>query len=392
LDARRVIAFSHDGGEACHQGTPAFEDEGTGLEEAVPFSPGEVPAMPEALSPVVEREDDMLKKMTRLALGVTTALALSIPAAGAADVKLKASHQWPGGKGDVRDEMVQILAREVAKADVGVEIVIYPGQSLFKAREQWGAMTKGQLDISAFPLDYASGRHPQFSATLMPGLVRNHDRATRLNSSPFMDEIKKIVNDAGVVVIADAWLAGGFASKKQCITSPESMKGQVTRAAGPAFEQMLVGAGASISSMPSSEIYTALQTGVLDAANTSSGSFVSYRIYEQTTCLTAPGANALWFMYEPILMSKRSWDKLSKEQQDALMAAGKVAEDYFAAEAKGLDDKMIKAFKDAGVEVVEMSADDYEAWLAIAKETSYKNFADNVPGGEELIAKALAVD
>ncbi|MAB00870.1 MAG: ABC transporter substrate-binding protein [Stappia sp.] len=344
------------------------------------------------MPPVVEREDDMLKTVTRLALGVTTALALSIPAAGAADVKLKASHQWPGGKGDVRDEMVQILAREVAKADVGVEIVIYPGQSLFKAREQWGAMTKGQLDISAFPLDYASGRHPQFSATLMPGLVRNHDRAARLNTSPFMDDIKKIVNDAGVVVIADAWLAGGFASKKQCITSPESMQGQVTRAAGPAFEQMLVGAGASISSMPSSEIYTALQTGVLDAANTSSGSFVSYRIYEQTTCLTAPGANALWFMYEPILMSKRSWDKLSKEQQDALMAAGKVAEDYFAAEAKGLDAKMTKAFEDAGVEVVEMSADNYDAWLAIAKETSYKNFADNVPGGEELIAKALAVD
>ena len=131
---------------------------------------------------------------------------------------------------------------------------------------------------------------------------------------------------------------------------------------------------------------------MLDAANTSSGSFVSYRIYEQTTCLTAPGANALWFMYEPILMSKRSWDKLSKEQQDALMAAGKVAEDYFAAEAKGLDAKMTKAFEDAGVEVVEMSADNYDAWLAIAKETSYKNFADNVPGGEELIAKALAVD
>ena len=55
---------------------------------------------------------------------------------------------------------------------------------------------------------------------------------------------------------------------------------------------MLVGAGASIASMPSSEIYTALQTGVLDAANTSSGSFVSYRIFEQVKCLTAPGEHA----------------------------------------------------------------------------------------------------
>src|SRR3546814_2017753 len=69
------------------------------------------------------------------------------------------------------------------------------------------------------------------------------------------------------------------------------MEGQVTRAAGPAFEQMLVGAGASIASMPSSEIYTAMRTGVLDAANTSSGSFVSYRIYEQVKCLTEPGSS-----------------------------------------------------------------------------------------------------
>lgn len=319
-------------------------------------------------------------------------VAMSV-AAGAAQAKsLKASHQWPGGKGDARDEMVQIIAKEVAKADVGLDIKVYPGKSLFKPKEQWNAMVKGQLDISAFPLDYASGQHPQFSSTLMPGLVKNHQHALRLNKSAFMDDIKKIINDAGVVVLADAWLAGGFASKKDCILGPDTMKGQVTRAAGPAFEQMLVGAGASISSMPSSAIYQALQTGVLDAANTSSGSFVSYRIYEQVTCMTEPGDNALWFMYEPILMSKKSWDKLNKAQQDALMAAGKKAEEYMTAQAKGLDDKMVKAYKDAGVKVVSMTAEHHAAWLEIAKQTSYKNFAEKVPGGKELIEKALAVE
>lgn len=330
--------------------------------------------------------------MTKSALALSAAFFAVMPVAHAADITLKASHQWPGGKGDVRDEMVQILAREMEKADVGVKVQVYPGKSLFKPKEQWGAMVKGQLDISAFPLDYASGRHPEFSATLMPGLVRNHDRAARLNSSPFMDDIKTIINDAGVVVLADAWLAGAFASKEQCITSPESMKGQVTRAAGPAFEQMLVGAGASIASMPSSEIYTGLQTGVLDAANTSSGSFVSYRIFEQVTCLTKPGANALWFMYEPILMSKRSWDELNEDQRTALTAAAKVAENYFLGEAKGLDDKLVAAYEKAGVEVVEMSSDDYNNWLAIAQDTSYKIFAEKVDGGQALIDKALAVE
>ena len=96
----------------------------------------------------------------------------------------------------MRDEMVQIIKREAEAAGVGITIRVYPGKSLFKPKEQWEAMTKGQLDISAFPLDYASGKHPQFSATLMPGLVKNHDHAKRLNDSPFMDDIKKILHKA----------------------------------------------------------------------------------------------------------------------------------------------------------------------------------------------------
>lgn len=315
---------------------------------------------------------------------------LAAPLASA-EIVLKASHQFPGGKGDPRDEMVQIIAREVEKANVGVKIQVYPGQSLFKAKEQWGALTKGQLDMTALPLDYASGRHPQFSATLMPGLVKNHEHAKRLNKSPFMDDIRKVIDSGGAMVLADAWLGGGFASKKNCILMPDDVKGQVTRAAGPAFEQMLVGAGASISSMPSSEIYTGMQTGVLDAANTSSGSFVSYRLYEQVKCFTAPGENALWFMYEPILISKKSWGKLNKKQQDALVAAAGKAEAYFSGEAKKIDDKAVDTFKKAGVKVVTMNDAQFAAWKKIADQTSYKNFAEKVPGGKELLDKALAV-
>lgn len=319
-------------------------------------------------------------------------LSLTAGLAGAqAQLVLKASHQFPGGKGDPRDEMVQIIAREVEKANVGIKIQVFPAQSLIKANEQWGALTRGQLDLSSFPLDYASGRHPMFSATLMPGLVGNFDRAKRLNNSDFMKAIKAEVDKAGAMVIADAWLSGAFASKKQCIRGPETVKGQVTRAAGPGFEQMLAAAGASISSMPSSEIYNGMQTGILDATNTSSASFVSFRLYEQVKCLTAPGENALWFMYEPVLISKQTWGKLNKAQQDALMAAAKKSEEYFDAEIRKGDQKMIDAFKQAGVEVVSMTKADFDAWLKIAQESSYKKFAEKVKGGEALIKQALDV-
>src|SRR5690606_25539673 len=322
---------------------------------------------------------------------VAVAAALASAAPVSAQTTLRASHQFPGGQGDPRDEMVQMIAREVGAANVGLTIQVFPSSSLYKATEQWGAITRGQLDMSAFPLDYASGRVPQFSATLMPGLVRNYDHAQRLNDSEFMQDIKKIVEDKGAVVIADAWLAGGFASKKNCITSPDTIKGQVIRAAGPAFEQMLAAAGASISSMPSADIYTAMQTGVLDATNTSNDSFVSYRIYEQVECLTAPGENALWFMYEPVLMSKKVFDQLEPEQRDAILAAAKKAEDYFVGESRKGEQKMIDTCTKAGVKVVTMSKEDYDAWMKVAEASSYKNFAEKVKGGDELLKKALAV-
>src|SRR6056300_641862 len=309
---------------------------------------------------------------------------------------LKASHQWPGtkrkdGKFDVRHEMVQIIADEMKKANVGVDIRVYPAKSLYKPKEQWKPMTTGQLDISAFPLGYASKFHPEFDATLMPGTVKNHDHALRFNRSPTMTEIKKIINDAGVVVLSDAWLGGGFASKTKCIRKPDDTKGQVMRAAGKAFNQMLEAAGAGIQSMPSSEIYTGLQTGVLTGANTSSGSFVSYKIYEQVKCATPPGKYGLWFMYEPILMSKQSFNSLNAKQQTALMKAGKVAEEYMTREAANLDKKFEDAYKAAGVELVYMTEKDHAAWIEIAKKTSHKSFAEEVPGGAKLMEMALAV-
>jgi TRAP-type C4-dicarboxylate transport system substrate-binding protein len=309
----------------------------------------------------------------------------------AAPVTLRASHQFPGGKGDVRDEMVQMIARDAKAAGVDLEIQVYPGASLFKPNEQWNALVNGQLDISSFPLDYASGKERAFGATLMPGLVRSHERAARLGDSKFMKEIRAKIDKAGVIVLSDAWLAGAVASKKACIRMPADVKGQKMRSAGPTFAAMWQAAGASIVSIPSNEVYNALQTGVADATDTSSGSFVSFRLYEQVKCITAPGDNALWFMYEPVLMSKKSFERLTKPQQEVLLKAGKKAEAYFAKEAKGLDDEMVKAFKDHKVEVVTMTPAEYDAWIDVAKKSSYEQFAKEVPDGKQLIDDALAV-
>jgi TRAP-type C4-dicarboxylate transport system substrate-binding protein len=332
-----------------------------------------------------------MSKFTHLSMLTALGAVVVAGSVAAAPVTLRASHQFPGGKGDVRDEMVQIIARDAKAAGVDLDVQVYPGASLFKPNEQWNAMVNGQLDISSFPLDYASGKVREFGATLMPGLVRNHERAARLGNSKFMKDIRAKIESNGVIVLSDAWLAGAVASKKACIRTPDDIKGQKIRSAGPTFAAMWQAAGASIVSIPSNEVYNALQTGVAEATDTSTGSFVSFRIYEQVKCITAPGENALWFMYEPVLMSKKSFDRLDKKQQDVLLKAGKKAQDYFAKEAKGLDDEMIKAFKDHKVEVVTLTSAEYDAWINIAKQSSYAEFAKEVPDGKQLIDDALSV-
>ena len=329
--------------------------------------------------------------MTRIPQALLASALAVATSTYAAPTTLRASHQFPGGRGDARDEMVQIIAREAKAANVDLEVQVYPGASLFKPNEQWNALVNGQLDISSFPLDYASGKQRAFGATLMPGLVRSHERAQRLNGSPFMKEIKAQIDKAGVMVLADAWLAGAIASKRACIRKPDDIKGLKVRSAGPTFASMWQAAGASIVSVPSNEVYNALQTGVADATDTSSGSFVSFRIYEQVKCLTAPGDNALWFMYEPVLMSKKSFSRLNKKQQDVLLQAGKKSHDFFAGKAKGLDDEMVKVFKEHNVEVVTLTPQEYDQWLKVAEKSSYAEFDKEVPNGKKLIEEALSV-
>ncbi len=303
---------------------------------------------------------------------------------------LKLSHQW--STKDVRHKVVQMVADYVANANVDLKIKIYPSKSLFKPREQYGAVNKGRLDMTIVPLAYASGFQPAYNLTLMPGLVKNHDHGARLSKSPFMAEIEKLMQSDDIITLVPGYLAGGFVGKNKCITQPNDVRGLSIRGAGKAFNQMFAAAGASITSMASSEIYSALQTGVLTAANTSSSSFISFRIYEQVQCYTAAGDTALWFMYQPLLMSKSVFDKLTSAQQQALLEGSKKAEAYYLQQAKEIDSVSIDVFRKAGVKIAELTQQDFNAWRDIAKQSSYKNFINETPNGQALLDMALSVE
>ncbi|MBU0651321.1 MAG: TRAP transporter substrate-binding protein DctP [Proteobacteria bacterium] len=308
---------------------------------------------------------------------------------------IKISHQWPGGtidKGDFRDRLSRLFAQKVGEKTGGaLKFEIYPASALFKPGPQYDAMLKGALDMSVYPLDYAAGKIPQFSITLMPAVVKDHNQAMRWKDAPIGKEIEKLSEENGMKIITWAWCGGGMAGKAKPLIKPDDMQKVKIRAAGKMFEKMLHASGAGISSMPSSEIYFALQTGVLDACMTSSSSFASYRLYEQVKYYTSPRITTTWYMLEPLAMSMVTWKKLSPEQQKIVVEVGRELEKFALEEAIRDDTDVTDLFKSKGVIVHDMTPDELKVWAETAKNTAWKEYSEKVKGGKELLKMALDV-
>jgi TRAP-type C4-dicarboxylate transport system substrate-binding protein len=303
---------------------------------------------------------------------------------------LRISHQW--AQGDVRDTLSRKFAEKVEKkTDGALKFEIYPAKSLFKPKAQFDAMVEGALDMSVFPLDYASGKVPQFSITLMPCIITSIDHGMKWIESEIGQEVERIMEASGIKMITWAWFGGGIGSIPKPITYPEDVKGLKMRAAGKMFEYMLHEAGAAITSMPSSELYQALQTGVLDACLTSSSSFYSYRLYEQLKYYNSPRNYAIWFMLEPLVMSMATWNKLTPEQQKIVSEVGKELQEFMREETKKENGRVADIFAEKGVEVHDMTKDEWDVWAEFARNTAWKKFAQDVEGGQKLIDLALQV-
>lgn len=306
---------------------------------------------------------------------------------------LRLSHQWPapqGDEGDFRSVIAQRFADAVdEKTDGSVEVKVFPNATLSEPTEQYDAMTSGAIDLSVFPLDYASGQVPEFSITLMPTLPRSHAEAQKWEGAEIGKRIDEITQENDVRILTWVWNAGAIGSKGDPIVVPDDISsGMKMRAAGSYVEEMLKNAGAGISSLPSSEIYSAMQTGVLDAAVTSTGSFASYNLQEQVASFTSPTEDyTFWFMFEPLIISNSAWDKLSPEQQKAVEEAGAELQDFAYEAAEEDDARVEKIFADAGVEVVAMDEAAFSEWQTLAEDV-WADFAKNVEGGDELLELA----
>jgi TRAP-type C4-dicarboxylate transport system substrate-binding protein len=323
-------------------------------------------------------------------------LLLSSTQSFAAEAKtLKISHQFPGGtsdKGDFRDRLSRKFAQEVEKRTKGeLKFEIYPGSSLMKTVAQFSALRKSALDLSLYPLAYAGGEVQEVNIGLMPCMVTSYEQGFAWKKAEIGRELTKLLEAKGVKIVTWIWQAGGLVSRSTPVLNPDDIKGLKVRGGSREMDLMLKGAGGIISSVPSNEIYPAMQTGSLDAAVTSSTSLISFRLEEIAKALTTGRGKSFWYMFEPLLMSKSVYDSLSASQQKAIDEVGLEMESFATNMAKIDDEEVAKIYKSFGAKVYDMDNAVIAKWKKIAQETAWADFSARSAECDRFLKMAQAV-
>jgi len=335
------------------------------------------------------------RRLLGAALAMPAVVASARSGTALAAQTLKISHQFPGGtisEGDFRDRLCRTFAAEIEKRTNGALTgQVYPNSSLMKTVAQFSALRKGALDLSLYPISYAGGEFAELNIGLMPGLVSSYKQGAAWKSSEVGKKIAAFLAEKGVIIVSWIWQAGGVASRSTPIVNPQDAKGLKVRGGSREMDMVLQAAGATTLSTPSNELYAAMQTGACDAAITSSTSLISFRLEELAKSLTTGRGKSYWFMLEPLVMSKRIFDALPKDQQDVIVALGTELEEFGTHEAMADDQKVAEVYAKKGAKVSDLDEATVDKWRAIARETAWKDYAGKTPLSAELLKLAEAV-
>ena len=169
------------------------------------------------------------------------------------------------------------------------------------------------------------------------------------------------------------------------MVAPDDVKGLKVRGGSREMDLMLKGAGAAVVSMPSNELYAAMQTGTMDVAMTSSTSLMSFRLEEIAKNLTTGRGKGFFFIFEPLLMSKQVFDSLPKDQQAAIMEVGLDMEKFGLEKSKEDDVAVAKVYEKAGIKTFDLDQAQVDKWKVVARDTCWKDYADKSPGNAEFL-------
>ncbi len=260
-----------------------------------------------------------LKSLQKISISLLFACSLY----SSATAKEVLSLEFLASINDEEYDATLVLKNYVESHSDNIEIEIYPGAQLCgNPRECLEGLEDGTIDIFAVTAGGLSIIYPEIQALEIPYLLDNNNVALRIMNSDFTDFLKgKILeksNDS--ILLMTLMNTGGwrhFSNTKKEVRSPDDLKGLKIRSIESQIQQTLVkNTGASPTPIPFMEVYTALQTGVVDGTKNSITDLTDMKFQERIKYLTLDGHG---YMLGTWLMRKERFDRFSLEDQKVLV-------------------------------------------------------------------------
>jgi tripartite ATP-independent transporter DctP family solute receptor len=322
--------------------------------------------------------------MTRLKPLLALACGLTLFSIGAqAQQEIKLGHV--GEPGSLFDRSAQEFAKRANEKLAGkAKVSVYGSSQLGSDSELMKKLKLGTVDL-ALPSTVMSSQVALFGLFEMPYLVKDRAHMERIREEIVVPTMVPAAEKEGYRIIA-TWENGirHITNSKRPIVKPEDLQGLKLRVPQGGWRvKMFQAYGANPSPMAFSEVFVALQTGVMDAQENPFAQIFPARFQEVQKYLSLTG-----HVYTPAyLTAGASWGRLSADVQKILLDTAKEMQPVALKIAADLDNDFLGKLKAAGMQVNEA---DKEAFVK-ASSKIYEEFSKDVPGGKALIDKALAL-
>lgn len=247
----------------------------------------------------------------------------AIGVANAADYTMRISHQFPPAHHSAKN--FDQFAKEVEAATNGkVDVQIFGAAQLFKPNQNHMAVAGGKIEAAAI-LSFQWGKTiPEMSVTIIPYIMPTVEKIKAFVGSPASKLLDQKLKEKGVINLA--WVmdanTGIFTSNSRPLAAPADFKGVKMRGLNKLFDAGLTAMGASALAMPGSEVYQALQTGVLDAALTGVDAAYSRKYFEVQKYGVA--SNVI-LAYDNLVVNPQWWNGLPADIRAAIQKAADAA-------------------------------------------------------------------
>ena len=246
-------------------------------------------------------------------------------------------------------------------------VEIFPSGTLGKEVDVMEALRNNAIQVSLASAGGFQRIFPPVGILFTPYIFRNADIAMEVVNGPFGQKLlKEFTNKTGIqaVMVMGGYTYMAISNNKRPIKTPADIKGLKFRVMDPMGGEMFKAFGAGAVPISWSELYTSLQTGVVDGQTNPPFMVAWAKFYEVQKYMTL--ANSQWG-YQLLLCNKQWYDGLSQKEKNMVASAAQAG--MYAGNGLSvlLDDKAVTGLKAAGMEVTALSDDEIKAFQDIAK-------------------------